>query len=450
MPGKKTFGLDVQDQPVLASEVVRYAGEAVAIVAAESAEVARQAANAITVQYEPLPPVTDMEQALDANAPKVQSQGNVVRRLQITHGDPNARADVWVEGVYETGMQDQAPLGPEAGLAVPAEDGGVDLFIATQWLHADLEQLAPCLDLPPDRVRLHLSGVGGAFGAREDVSMQIHACLLALRTGKPVKMSYGRQESFYGHVHRHPSRIWMRHGALRDGRLVNVQARLLVDGGAYTSTSPAVIGNATTFAAGPYEVPNARLVGIAVFTNNPPCGAMRGFGAVQACFAYEAQMDKLAAVLGIDPLQLRMTNALRTGSVLPTGQRIEGKAPVRECLQRLAGLPLPPEDSPLDRDPIMLPGGAGNVGHGEALKRGIGLAVGYKNLAYSEGFGCGRTATAGERWRRSKPPPSKSARGSTRSSRRSSRPSSASIGSRSANRTRRSDRRDRVRPRGRR
>src|SRR5438045_896857 len=114
-------------------------------------------------------------------------------------------------------MQDQAPLGPESGLAVPAADGGVDLFIATQWLHADLEQLAPCLDLPTEKVRLHLSGVGGAFGAREDLSMQIHACMLALRTQRPVKMSYGRQESFYGHVHRHPSRIWMRHGALRDG-----------------------------------------------------------------------------------------------------------------------------------------------------------------------------------------------------------------------------------------
>jgi CO/xanthine dehydrogenase Mo-binding subunit len=386
VPGKKAFGLDVQDQPVLASDVVRYAGEAVAIVAAESAELARQAARAIRVRYEPLPAVTDMEQALDPNAPKVQPEGNIVRRLQIIHGDPNARADVWVEGVYETGMQDQAPLGPEAGLAVPAEDGGVDLFIATQWLHADLEQLAPCLDLPPEKVRLHLSGVGGAFGAREDVSMQIHACMLALRTGKPVKMSYGRQESFYGHVHRHPSRIWMRHGALRDGTLITVQARLLVDGGAYTSTSPAVIGNATTFAAGPYEVPNARLVGIAVFTNNPPCGAMRGFGAVQACFAYEAQMDKLAAALNIDPVKLRMKNALRRGSVLPTGQRIEGTAPVRECLQRLAELPMPPEDSPLDRDPMLLPGGAGNVGHGEALKRGTGVAVGYKNLAYSEGF----------------------------------------------------------------
>jgi CO/xanthine dehydrogenase Mo-binding subunit len=386
VPGKKTFGLDVQDQPVLAADLVRYSGEAVAIVAADDLEAARAALRKIAVSYKVLTPVTDMERALENTSPAVQPQGNVIRSLQIIHGDPNARADVWVEGTYETGMQDQAPLGPESGLAVPAADGGIDLFIATQWLHADHEQLAPCLDLPNDKVRLHLSGVGGAFGAREDVSMQIHACLLALRTKRPVKMSYGRQESFYGHVHRHPSRIWMRHGALRDGTLANVQARLLVDGGAYTSTSPAVIGNATTFAAGPYEVPNARLVGTAVFTNNPPCGAMRGFGAVQACFAYEAQMDKLAAALNLSSVELRLKNALHAGSVLPTGQAITGTAPVRECLQRLQGLPLPPAESPLDRDPMLFPGGAGNVGHGEALKRGVGIAVGYKNLAYSEGF----------------------------------------------------------------
>ncbi len=386
VPGKKTFGLDVQDQPVLARDVVRYAGEAVAIIAAEDPELARAALKEIVVNYKVLTPVTDMEQALEKTAPLVHPQGNTVRALTIVHGDPNTNADVWVEGMYETGMQDQAPLGPEAGLAIPAADGGVDLFIATQWLHADLEQLAPCLDLPAAKVRLHLSGVGGAFGAREDVSMQIHACMLALRTGRPVKMAYGRQESFYGHVHRHPSRIWMRHGASRDGKLVNIQARLLVDGGAYTSTSPAVIANATTFAAGPYEVPNARLVGTAVFTNNPPCGAMRGFGAVQACFAYEAQMDKLAAALKLDPIELRLKNALHTGSVLPTGQPIAGVAPVRECLQRLQQLPLPPEESALDRDPMLLPGGAGNVGHGEALKRGVGVAVGYKNLGYSEGF----------------------------------------------------------------
>ncbi|HKV30099.1 MAG TPA: molybdopterin cofactor-binding domain-containing protein [Candidatus Dormibacteraeota bacterium] len=386
VPGKKTFGLDVQDQPVLAMDVVRYAGEAVAIVAAEDPELARAALRKIAVNYKVLTPVTDMERALEPTSPSVHPQGNIVRTLTIVHGNPSAPADVWVEGIYETGMQDQAPLGPEAGLAVSAADGGVDLFIATQWLHADLEQLAPCLDLPPERVRLHLSGVGGAFGAREDVSMQIHACLLALRTKRPVKMAYGRQESFFGHVHRHPSRVWMRHGATRDGSLVNVQARLLVDGGAYTSTSPAVIGNATTFAAGPYEVANARLEGTAVFTNNPPCGAMRGFGAVQACFAYEAQMDKLAAALNLDPIELRLKNAVHSGSVLPTGQAITGVAPVRECLQRLQRLPLPPEESALDRDPMLLPGGAGNVGHGETLKRGVGVAVGYKNLGYSEGF----------------------------------------------------------------
>ena len=386
VPGKKTFGLDVQDQPVLAIDVVRYAGEPVAILAAEDPELARAALKKIAITYEVLTPVTDMERAPEPTSPSVHPQGNIVRTLQVVHGDPDAPADVWVEGTYETGMQDQAPLGPEAGLAVPAADGGVDLFIATQWLHADHEQLAPCLALPAEKVRLHLAGVGGAFGAREDVSMQIHACLLAMRTKRPVKMSYGRQESFYGHVHRHPSRVWMRHGALRDGTLVNVQARLLVDGGAYTSTSPAVIGNATTFAAGPYDVPNARLVGTAVFTNNPPCGAMRGFGAVQACFAYEAQMDKLAIALRLDPVELRLKNALHTGTVLPTGQPIIGAAPVRQCLERLQHLPLPAGEPALDRDPMLLPGGAGNVGHGEALKRGVGVAVGYKNLAYSEGF----------------------------------------------------------------
>jgi CO/xanthine dehydrogenase Mo-binding subunit len=387
VPGKKTFGLDVQDQPVLAADVVRYSGEPVALVAADDLELARQAAARIVVEYDPLPVVSDMERALDPDAPRLHGQGsNVIRTLAILHGNPDAEADVWVDGFYETGMQDQAPLGPEAGLAVPAEDGGVDLYVATQWLHADQEQIAPCLDLPLEKVRLHLSGVGGAFGAREDISMHVHACLLALRTGRPVKIAYGRQESFYGHVHRHPARIWMRHGASRDGRLINIQARLLIDGGAYTSTSGPVIGNATTFAAGPYELPNARLEGTAVFTNNLPCGAMRGFGAVQACFAYEAQMDKLAGALKMDPVEIRKKNALRTGSVMPTGQVIRGAAPVRELIERCAGLPMPAADPPADRDPILLPGGAGNVGRGESVRRGTGYAVGYKNIGYSEGF----------------------------------------------------------------
>jgi CO/xanthine dehydrogenase Mo-binding subunit len=385
--GKKTYGLEFSDQPVLASERVRYHGEPVALVAADHPELARRAVGRIAVDYEVLDPVTDMERALRPDAPKVHEFGNVLRHVRIVHGDPDADADVWVEGYYETGMQDQAPLGPEAGLAIPTEDGGVDLYVSTQWLHVDRQQIAPCLALPEDKVRVYLAGVGGAFGAREDVSMQIHACMLALYTGRPVKMSYGREESFYGHVHRHPSHIWMRTGAAADGKLSNVRIRLLVDGGAYASSSAAVIGNASTFAAGPYEVPNALIEGTCVYTNNPPCGAMRGFGAVQAAFAHEAQMDKLARMLDMDPVEIRLKNALRTGSVLPTGQVIQGSAPVHEVIERCASIPLPPEQPAGRRDPIALPGGvAGNVGRGESIRRGVGFAVGYKNIAYSEGF----------------------------------------------------------------
>lgn len=386
VPGKRTFGLEFADQPVLAWDRVRYAGDPVAILAAGDLETARRAAERITVDYEILPAVVDMEQALRPDAPRVHEFGNVLRHVRIIHGDPEAPADVWVEGYYETGMQDQAFLGPEAGLAIPASDGGVDLYVATQWLHVDRQQIAPCLHLPRDKVRLHLAGVGGAFGAREDLSMHIHASLLALRTGRPVKMVYGREESFYGHVHRHPSRVWMRHGGRRDGTLACVRARILVDGGAYASSSSAVIANASTFAAGPYVVPNVLIEGTAVYTNNPPCGAMRGFGAVQVCFAYEAQMDKLARALGRDPVAVRLTNALAPGAVLPTGQVVHGSAPVAEVIRRCAAIPLTPGVPPLRGDPLTYPGGAGNVSRGERLRRGVGFAVGYKNVGYSEGF----------------------------------------------------------------
>src|SRR5206468_3569859 len=201
-------------------------------------------------------------------------------------------------------------------------EGGVDLSIATQWLHVDQEQLAGILGLPKEMVRLTLAGIGGAFGAREDLSMQAHACLLALKTGRPVKISYSRTESFVGHVHRHPGRLAYEHGANRDGRLVYVRARIILDGGAYASSSTAVIANATCFSVGPYRCPNATIDGIVVYTNNPPCGAMRGFGSVQNCYAHEAQMDKLAAELKIDPVELRIRNALETGSEMITGQNI--------------------------------------------------------------------------------------------------------------------------------
>jgi xanthine dehydrogenase D subunit len=386
VPGKPTFGLEFSDQPVLASGVVRYEGEPVAIVAAETAELARQAAAAIDVTYQALPVLSDMEVALQPDAVKLHDFGNVLRHVHIERGDRDAPADVWVEGYYETAMQDNAPLGPEGALAYPVAGGGVHVLANTQWLHVDRQQMAACLDLPEEKVRITLAGMGGAFGAREDLHVQLHACLLALRTGRPVKLTYGREASFRGHKHRHPSRIWARTGATREGKLVNVQVRLLLDGGAHASSSPAVLANASTFAAGPYEVPNVTIDGTVVYTNNPPCGAMRGFGAPQVCFAYEGQMDKLARAVGVDPIEIRLRNAVKTGSVLPTGQVIHSTAPLRRILERLREMPMPAVKERRRRDAIGYPGGAGNVSRGEALGRGVGYAIGFKNVAYSEGF----------------------------------------------------------------
>ncbi len=397
------YGLEIQDTPVLAHGKVRHHGEPVAIVAADHPETARRAAAKIKVDYRELPVITDEASATAPDAVLVHEHRddhhighvphpNIVHRQPIVRGDVAAargRADVIVEGEYTFGMQDQAFLGPESGLAVPEEDGGVHLYIATQWLHSDLRQIAPVLGLPEDKVRMTLAGVGGAFGGREDLSMQIHACLLALRTGKPVKIVYNRFESFFGHVHRHPAKLYYEHGATADGRLTHVKARIVLDGGAYASASPAVVGNASSLGVGPYAVDDVDIEAIALYTNNPPCGAMRGFGAVQACFAYEAQMDKLAARLGIDPVELRQRNAMEQGTLLPTGQPVDSPAPVAELLRRVKAMPMPPErqwESSEGADVRQLPGGLSNTTHGEGVVRGVGYAVGIKNVGFSEGF----------------------------------------------------------------
>jgi CO/xanthine dehydrogenase Mo-binding subunit len=396
VPGDKLYGLEFRDQPVLAIDRVRYFGEPVVVVAAEEPEQARRAAAAVRVEYEPLEPVVDAEHAtemepLHPDRPTMghgyrdDARPNVVRSLVIERGDPDLEADVTVTGTYELGQQDQAFLGPESGIAIPDGEGGVDIHVATQWLHVDRDQVAPCLGLEPEQVRIHLGGVGGAFGGREDLSMQIHAAMLALRAKRPVKMVYSREESFVGHVHRHPARIWAEHRATRAGELVSVRMRILIDGGAYASSSTAVISNACSFAVGPYAVENVHIEGLAVYTNNPPCGAMRGFGAVQTCFAAEAQMDKLAAALEIDPVELRLLNALEPGGRLATGQVVNGSLPTKEVIKRAAALEAP-EQEELPRDDIRLPGGAGNTTRGEGVRRGVGFAVGFKNICYSEGF----------------------------------------------------------------
>lgn len=374
VPGRPTFGQERPDQPVLASTEVRFWGEPVAIVAAEDEDTARRAAAAVEVEYEVLEPLVDPEEA--------DGRDEVIRRMEIRRGDQEVSGPVVVEGYYEVATQDQAPLGTEAGLAVPDGQGGVDLYATSQWVHVDHIQLVASLDLHPEQVRAHPTGIGGAFGAREDINLHIHLCMLALHTGQPVKMVYDRSESFAGHVHRHPARMWYRHEADENGRLARVEAKVLIDGGAYAATTAAVLANAVYFAVGPYRCDSVAVDGIGARTNNPPCGAMRGFGAVQVCFAYEAQMDKLAAALEMDPLEVRRRNALATGDPLPTsGQVIETPLPTVDVIDSLAAMPLID-----DRGDHSLPGGSGLTSEDDDVVRGVGYALGIKNLAFSEGF----------------------------------------------------------------
>ena len=381
VPGENIFGLEHPDQPVHAFDTIRYGGEPVAIIAANHPEVAKQAADSIVVDYEVLNPLVDSRKAIEANP--IHPDGIIIRHLTIKHGDPDASGDYIVEGEYEVGMQDQAFLGTESGIAFPASDGGIDLHISTHWLHSDKAQVASALNLPEELVRVTLAGVGGAFGGREDVSMHVHLCMLALHTGRPVKMIYDRNESFLGHVHRHPAKLWFRHHADESGKLVKVEAKVILDGGAYASTTSAVLANACCFSVGPYNVPNALIEGWGVRTNNPPCGAMRGFGNVQTCFGAEAQMDKLAKALSLDPVEFRILNALKTGDILITGQEITGTAPVKEVLTSLAKYPLP---KPSESELLDLPGGTGRTTDKSHVKRGIGYAASIKNLMFSEGF----------------------------------------------------------------
>ena len=386
VPGKKTYGLIASDQPVFANEIVRYVGEPIAAVAADHPETCRRALAAIKVEYEILTPITDAEIAMLPKTLKIHPDGNLIRHQRIITGDQNLQGEVIVEGTYEMGMQDQAFLGLEAALAIPDTGGtGVEMFVATQWLHEDQKQISACLDLPLEKVRLTLGGVGGAFGAREDISLQVHCALLALHTNRPIKMQYSREESFYGHVHRHPAKIWIRHHATRAGVIQRIESRMVFDGGAYASTSSAVLINGITHIQGPYKCSNATVDGFAVRTNNPPCGAMRGFGVVQACYAHESQMDKLADACGLSPVEIRLRNAMVTGDKLITGQVVESVAPVARCITETDSIPMPAALAK-NADPLEIVGGSGLTSLPHNIVRGIGWGVSIKNLMYSETF----------------------------------------------------------------
>ncbi|MDH6126686.1 xanthine dehydrogenase family protein molybdopterin-binding subunit [Kitasatospora sp. GP82] len=391
IPDGAPSGPIVADRPILASGVVRHHGEPVAAVAADHPDTARLAAASIRVEYELLEVVTDPEQSF--NVPPLHPEGNLFRHLPLRTGDPEAVGEIIVEGLYQVGRQDPAPLGAEAGLAVPRPDGGVELHLSSTDPHGDRDRTAACLGLEPDRVRLVVTGVPGATTDREDLSFQVTLALLALRTGRPVKMTLTREESFHAHTSRHPALLRYRHHADAEGRLVKVEAQILLDGGAYADVSAEALAAAAAFSVGPYVCPNVFVDAWAVRTNNPPAGRMRGEGALQTCFAYESQLDQLAAQLGVDPLEIRRRNAMATGDPMPTGQAVTCPAPVAALLDAIADSPLPA--LPLD-DPEadwLLPGGPGGAGDPAAVRRGIGYALGMVHMLGAEGEDEVSTAT---------------------------------------------------------
>jgi xanthine dehydrogenase molybdenum-binding subunit len=338
VPGQKNHGLVHNDWPVLCGDTVRYVGDAVAILAAETHEIAAQALALIEVDYAPLPVVDDPVEALKPGAPRVHETGNLLKHIHVEHGDIDrgfAEADAVVEREYRTATTEHAYLEPECAIGRVTEDGRIEVRVGSQIPYADRRQIAQSLGVPEERVRVIGSLIGGGFGGKEDIAGQIHVALLAQATGRPVKMLYARHESMIFHPKRHAVQFKVRVGAKRDGTLTATQIELWGDTGAYASLGDKVMTRAATHASGPYTTPNVRIDCHAAHTNNIPAGAFRGFGVTQSCFAIESALDELAEKLGIDPVALRRKNALRVGSATNTGAVIRESAGLIECIDRV-------------------------------------------------------------------------------------------------------------------
>ncbi len=348
------YGLQIPDQPVLCgpgsskegAEVVRFVGDQVALVIAGSEKIASQARDLIQVEYEDLPVLTDPRQAMAPGAYTLHPHApdNVVTRDRVVKGDVDtawAECDVIIEGEYYTPPQEHAYLQPEAGSAYLDEEGRITVRVAGQWTWEDQQQIAHALDLPPEQVRVVYDAIGGAFGGREDMSVQIVLALAVMRLAerglrRPVKIVWSREESILGHCKRHPMFIKTKWGATRDGKLVAAEVDLISDAGAYMYTSNKVLGNATITCTGPYEFPNARINTYAVYTNNLPGGAFRGFGAPQGHFAAEMQMNKLAETLGMSPVEIRLKNILDDDKLLSVGTPIPGGVNLKQVVEQAA------------------------------------------------------------------------------------------------------------------
>ncbi len=362
IPGRNLHGIVDLDWPVLCEDKVRYSGDAVALVAADSEDIAARALNLIRVDYEELTTVTGAMDALRPDAPvlhEARAGGNLLKHIKVNKGDIGsgfAKADVVVDCTYRTPTTEHMFLEPECAIGVPADynpaDFGGDynpeavrgetafhdktsIYVGSQIPYLDRQQAAATLGVEPGRVRVIATLMGGGFGGKEDVAGQIHVALLSEATGRPVKMLYSRQESLLFHPKRHATVIRIRTGATRQGKLTAVEATLYGDAGAYASLSEKVLTRATTHASGPYQVPHVKVDCFAAYTNNAPCGAFRGFGVSQSCFAVESNMDMLAEELGIDAVEFRRLNALEVGSVTATGQTMRESVGLNECIERV-------------------------------------------------------------------------------------------------------------------
>jgi CO/xanthine dehydrogenase Mo-binding subunit len=382
------YGLQIPDQPVLCgpgsskpyTDIVRFVGDQVAVVVAETEAQAAAALKLIEVDYEDLPALLDPISAMAPGAPILhpdRGQDNICVHYRIRKGDIETgfeKADVVVTGEYKTPVQEHAYLQPEAGLSYLDEEGRVTVVCAGQWTHADRGSIAHSLGLPEEQVRVIYPAIGGAFGGREDLSVQIVLALATLKLKRPVKIIWSRRESIIGHGKRHASILKAKWGATKDGKLVAAENEIIADGGAYMYTTNKVLGNATITSSGPYFIPNIKTDVFGVYTNNVPGAAFRGFGAPQALYMAELQMDKLAEALGMDPVEFRLKNALRDGDTLGVGTPAPGPVSVVQVIEAA-------RDNfgwGKDRGP--------KAGDGTSIVRGCGFAAGFKNVGFSFGY----------------------------------------------------------------
>lgn len=338
VPGTNRFGLAFQNQQMLADDKVRTAADPIALVAAETEDAAEEALGKIELDLDPVRAILSFEDALDPSAPSVHEGSNVFQHTTVRKGDLQRgvdESDAIVEATYRTHMINHMAMEPEAGLAYLDPSGVLNIITPTQYPFRDRRQIAPALNLSMNRVRVLQGPIGGGFGRKDDITAEIHAGLLALKTRRPVRLVYSREDSLIANTKRHPMLMKFRTGARSDGRLTFVDADIYGDTGAYVSLGAYVIKKAGIHACGPYYVPNIRVDTYTLYTNNLTSGAMRGFGVQQAAVAHEAQMDQLAQRLNITPVDFRLINVLKPGLTSSTGQEMNEGCGIEATVQRI-------------------------------------------------------------------------------------------------------------------